>query len=74
MQASEKGHEVRNFIGGEWVGGGGHEAEPVYDPATGTVIAETPLSTKDDVDRAVGAASAAFVTRWSGRSGRPPRR
>ena len=56
--------EVLNFIGGEWVDGNGREAEPVYDPATGEVIAETPLSTKDDVDRAVGAASAAFAE-WS---------
>ena len=56
--------EVRNFIGGEWVDGNGRETEPVYDPATGEVIAETPLSTKDDVDRAVKAASAAFEE-WS---------
>src|ERR671921_658289 len=56
--------EVLNFIGGEWVDGDGREAEPVYDPATGELIAETPLSTKDDVDRAVGAASAAFAE-WS---------
>ena len=45
--------EVRNLIGGEWVEGDGHETEPVYDPATGETIAETPLSTKEDVDRAV---------------------
>ena len=56
--------EVRNFIGGEWVDGNGRETEPVYDPATGEIIAETPLSTKDDVDRAVKAASAAFEE-WS---------
>ncbi len=56
--------EVRNFIGGEWVDGNGRETEPVYDPATGETIAETPLSTKEDVDRAVKAASAAF-TGWA---------
>jgi malonate-semialdehyde dehydrogenase (acetylating)/methylmalonate-semialdehyde dehydrogenase len=56
--------EARNFIGGEWVLGYGHEAEPVYDPATGEVIAETPLSTKEDVDRAVQAGGAAFGE-WS---------
>src|ERR671910_1260062 len=56
--------EVRNFIGGEWVEGNGRDTEPVYDPATGEPIAETPLSTKDDVDRAVKAASAAFED-WS---------
>jgi malonate-semialdehyde dehydrogenase (acetylating)/methylmalonate-semialdehyde dehydrogenase len=31
------------------VDGDGQGTEPVYDPATGEVIAETPLSTKDDV-------------------------
>jgi malonate-semialdehyde dehydrogenase (acetylating)/methylmalonate-semialdehyde dehydrogenase len=56
--------EVRNFIGGEWVDGNGRESEPVYDPATGEIIAETPLSTKDDVDRAVKAAEVAFE-QWS---------
>ena len=64
MQASEKSHEVRNLIGGSWVDGNGHETEPVYDPATGRVIGETPLSTKEDVDSAVGAARAAFPG-WS---------
>ena len=44
--------------------GDGRETEPVYDPATGEVIAETPLSTKEDVDRAVKAAAAAFEG-WS---------
>jgi malonate-semialdehyde dehydrogenase (acetylating) / methylmalonate-semialdehyde dehydrogenase len=60
----KKRKEVRNFIGGEWVLGNGHEAEPVYDRAMGEVIAETPLSTKEDVDRAVQAAGAAFGE-WS---------
>ena len=64
MQASQKSHEVRNLIGGEWVDGNGRETEPVYDPATGETIAETPLSTKEDVDRAVKAAAAAFEG-WS---------
>ena len=64
MQASEKSHEVRNLIGGSWVDGDGRETEPVYDPATGKVIAETPLSTKEDVDEAVKAAAAAFGA-WS---------
>jgi malonate-semialdehyde dehydrogenase (acetylating) / methylmalonate-semialdehyde dehydrogenase len=60
MQAREKALEVRNLIGGEWEGRDGHEAEPVYDPATGEVIAETPLSTREDVDRAVAKAQEAF--------------
>ena len=65
MQAREKSLEVRNLIGGEWEGRDGREAEPVYDPATGEVIAETPLSTREDVDRAVKKAQEAFSS-WSG--------
>ena len=64
MQAQEKAHEVRNLIGGEWIGRDGRETEPVYDPATGEVIAETPLSTAEDVDRAVKKAEEAFPG-WS---------
>ncbi len=60
MQASERGYEVRNLIGGSWEDRDGRETEPVYDPATGEVVGETPLSTADDVDRAVKAAEAAF--------------
>ncbi len=52
--------EVRNLIGGEWDPADGRETEPVYDPATGEVIAETPLSTAGDLDRAVRKAREAF--------------
>ena len=53
--------KVRNFIGGEWEEANGHETELVYDPATGEVVAETPLSTKEDLDRAVQRAREAFA-------------
>jgi len=49
------------LIGGEWTGRDGLETEPVYDPATGEVIAETPLSTREEVDRAVAKAQEAFA-------------
>ncbi|MGB3633611.1 MAG: CoA-acylating methylmalonate-semialdehyde dehydrogenase [Rubrobacteraceae bacterium] len=52
--------EVKNFIGGVWEDGNGCETEPVYDPATGEVVAETPLSTAEDLDRAVQKAREAF--------------
>jgi malonate-semialdehyde dehydrogenase (acetylating) / methylmalonate-semialdehyde dehydrogenase len=52
--------EVRNLIGGSWEEANGRETEPVYDPATGEVIAETPLSTAEDLDRAVKKAAEAF--------------
>jgi len=62
---TESLREVRNLIGGEWVGGDGRlGTEPVYDPATGRVIARTPLSGRDDVDRAVRAAQEAFPS-WA---------
>ena len=60
MQAREKSLEVRNFIGGSWEEKDGRDVEPVYNPATGEVVAETPLSTREDVDRAVKQAEAAF--------------
>ena len=60
QEAREKGLEVRNLIGGSWEEGGGRDTEPVYDPATGEVVAETPLSTVEDLDRAVREARAAF--------------
>jgi len=52
--------EVKNLVGGAWEEHNGQETEPVYDPATGEVIAETPLSTAADVDRAVRKAKEAF--------------
>jgi malonate-semialdehyde dehydrogenase (acetylating)/methylmalonate-semialdehyde dehydrogenase len=64
VQLSERDLEVRNLIGGEWEERDGRETEPVYDPATGEVIAETPLSTAEDVDRAVKKAAEAFPG-WS---------
>jgi malonate-semialdehyde dehydrogenase (acetylating)/methylmalonate-semialdehyde dehydrogenase len=60
QKTSTGGFEVRNLIGGSWEEGNGRETEPVYDPATGEVVAETPLSTREDVDRAVERASEAF--------------
>lgn len=55
---------VKNYIGGEWVDASTSATEPVYNPATGEVIATVPLSTKEDVDKAVQAANEAFK-KWS---------
>jgi malonate-semialdehyde dehydrogenase (acetylating) / methylmalonate-semialdehyde dehydrogenase len=57
-------YAVRNFIGGRWETPSAAHSEPVYNPATGEVIAETPLSTAADVDRAVQAAARAYPG-WS---------
>jgi betaine-aldehyde dehydrogenase len=61
MAATETGVETyRNFIGGEWVDPAEGQTEGVVNPATGEVIGNAPLSTAEDVDRAVKAARAAF--------------
>lgn len=51
--------ELRNYIGGEWVGSRG-EVVGVVNPATGRTIATVPVSTEEDLDAAVQAARAAF--------------
>jgi malonate-semialdehyde dehydrogenase (acetylating)/methylmalonate-semialdehyde dehydrogenase len=53
-----------NFIGGRWVASAARDSVDVHDPARGTVIAKTPLSTLGEVDEAVGAARSAFPA-WS---------
>src|SRR5574339_895711 len=52
--------EILNYINGEWVKPEVSECVDVINPATGQVIAKTPLSTKADVDAAAKAASDAF--------------
>ena len=64
MQVEKDNLSVRNLIGGKWEEGKGGETEPVYDPSTGEVVAETPLGTAEDVDRAVEKATEAFKS-WS---------
>jgi malonate-semialdehyde dehydrogenase (acetylating)/methylmalonate-semialdehyde dehydrogenase len=49
-----------NFIGGRWVDSGAREHLDVHNPATGDVIARTPLSTARDLDAAVQAAKKAL--------------
>src|ERR671918_1323083 len=56
--------KLQNFIDGEFVAPAEGATEEVVNPATGEGIAEAPLSTKEDVDRAVAAARKAFES-WS---------
>jgi malonate-semialdehyde dehydrogenase (acetylating) / methylmalonate-semialdehyde dehydrogenase len=49
-----------NFIGGRWVKARATDFFEVHNPAVGDVIGRTPLSTSDDVDAAVQAATQAF--------------
>ncbi|RAO51400.1 aldehyde dehydrogenase family protein [Micromonospora saelicesensis] len=55
-------------VAGHWIGGetvtGSADTLPVVNPATGEFVAETPVGTAADVDRAVAAARAAFPG-WS---------
>jgi len=50
---------VRNYVGGEWVASKG-ETVDVVNPSTQKVIAKVPVSTRDEIDRAVEAAKEAF--------------
>jgi len=56
---------IRNLIGSDWrLPADGAASLPVYNPATGEVIEQVPLSRPQDVDAAVKAATAAFPA-WS---------
>jgi betaine-aldehyde dehydrogenase len=52
--------KLQNFIDGEFVDPAEGAAEDVINPSTGEVIAQAPLSSAEDVDRAVAAARGAF--------------
>ena len=56
MATSTKTETLRNFIGGAWVDSASSETLPDTDPATGSVVAEVPLSNRSDIDAAVAAA------------------
>jgi malonate-semialdehyde dehydrogenase (acetylating) / methylmalonate-semialdehyde dehydrogenase len=53
---------LMNRIGAEWRAARTSETVPILDPATGELLAAMPLSTADEVDDAVRAASAAFLS------------
>jgi malonate-semialdehyde dehydrogenase (acetylating)/methylmalonate-semialdehyde dehydrogenase len=56
---------IPNLIGSQWrVPPDGTDALPVYNPATGQVIEQVPLSGPDEVDAAVQAAATAYAA-WS---------
>src|SRR3954471_18336386 len=53
---------LQNFIDGQLVDAAEGQTQPVLNPATGEEIGQAPSSTKEDVQRAVAAARAAFET------------
>ncbi|HYJ00380.1 MAG TPA: gamma-aminobutyraldehyde dehydrogenase [Thermoleophilaceae bacterium] len=57
--------KLKNFIGGEFVDPAEGQTEEVLNPATTEVIGQAPLSTEEDVDRAVAAARGAFDGWWA---------
>jgi len=62
MAATDVG-TMKNFIDGDWVDPSGG-TDTVFNPATGEELAQAPVSSAEDVDRAVKAASGAFEG-WS---------
>ena len=50
----------RLLIGGQWVDAASGKTFPVYNPATGEVIAQVAEGDQEDIDRAVKAARRAF--------------
>lgn len=52
--------KMKNYINGTWVESKSSETIEVYNPATKEIIAEVPLSTKEDLNQAASAAHAAF--------------
>ena len=54
---------VKNYINGKWVESKAKETRDVFNPATGEVIAKTPMSTREETLEAINAAKAAF-DRW----------
>ena len=55
---------ISNLIGSEWRRPDVSESLPIYNPATGVVIGQVPLSGAREVDAAVKAAAAAYKS-WS---------
>jgi malonate-semialdehyde dehydrogenase (acetylating) / methylmalonate-semialdehyde dehydrogenase len=51
---------IRNYIGGQWIEPQVDEYQDVINPATGAVIARTPLCGTAEIDAAAQAAAAAF--------------
>jgi len=51
---------LKNFIDGEWIESSTEKYEDVPNPATGEILARVPISTADDLQRAVDAAARAF--------------
>jgi malonate-semialdehyde dehydrogenase (acetylating)/methylmalonate-semialdehyde dehydrogenase len=54
---------VKNYINGKWIKSKATETQDVINPATGEVIAKTPICTADEANAAIEASKTAF-DRW----------
>lgn len=57
-----KPNKLSNFIGGQWVESSTDRYLEVPNPATGELLAEVPISTPEDLEKAVEAAENAFAS------------
>jgi malonate-semialdehyde dehydrogenase (acetylating) / methylmalonate-semialdehyde dehydrogenase len=62
MVVTQNIQALKNYIGGKWVESTSKQVEEVPNPASGEVIAYVPLSTREDLDKAVVTAKEAFKT------------
>ncbi len=53
---------LRNYVNGEYIEASGSAVTEIVNPATGDVVALSPVSTAEDVDRAFSAADTAFAS------------
>ncbi len=53
---------LKNYVGGQWVDSSTEQSLQVLNPATNEVLANVPISTKEDVDHAVASAKEAFIS------------
>lgn len=51
---------LKNYVGGKWIEAKSDKTEKVYNPATGEVIAEVPISNQEDLEYAVQVAEESF--------------
>ena len=53
---------LRNYVAGDWVEAEATGTHPVRNPATGEILAQTPLCGPAEIDHAVRAAHGAFAS------------
>ncbi|MDQ0245022.1 malonate-semialdehyde dehydrogenase (acetylating)/methylmalonate-semialdehyde dehydrogenase [Bacillus fengqiuensis] len=62
MTTEAKVQTLKNFIGGEWIESTSNKTEAVPNPATGEILAYVPISSREDLDKAVEVAKEAYKT------------